>query len=333
MDLDRRFPLLDLSGTPYAMGKIHGQALWSEIRRSLTVLEKLLRVPLEQAIQYAARSLPYCHEQAPELMEEVQGIADGAGLALEQVFALNAGLDLMLSEPERVRFGGPDCWAMAVAGLATAGGKTMVLWTAEDNARWMDACVLLRMQPAEGLPCLMWTFAGFVGRPGLNPSLALSAAAQVSPDGDTGMPYPFICRKALACATTKDAARVIASYERMAGMAYTMGDTSGDLVTLQTTARACRAVESSPGWTACAGRWAEARLARLDALLHAHWGRHDLGTLQQVQRDHGPGSLCAHDGTSATLTAFVCDVEAEEMWLTRGSPCEHEYVMVALDGQ
>ena len=330
MDPGRRFPLLDLSGTPYAMGKTHGEAFRSEIRHSLTVLSELLRVPMEQAIQYAARSIPYCHEEATELMEEVQGIADGAGLALEQVFALNAGLDLMLSGPERVRFGGPDCWAAAVGGEATAGGKTMVLWTAEDSARWMDSCVLLRMQPAEGLPCLVWTFAGFVGRPGLNPFLALSAAAQVSPDCGTGMPYPFICRKALECATTGEAAQAISSYDRMAGMAYTIGDASGDLVTLQTSARACRMVESSPGWTACAGRWAEARLERLDALLHARWGEHDLGTLRQVQSDHGPGALCAHDGTSATLTAFVCDVGAGEMWLTRGSPCEHEYTMVAL---
>ena len=325
-----RFPLLEVAGLPYDMGMVHGTAFKPLIERSLAVMWELLPVPVEMAIEYAARSIPYCREQAPELMEELLGIADGAGLEMEEIFTLNAGLDLQLSPRQLKNVAAPDCWTTAVSGEATADGRTYVLWTAEDSARWFETSVLLRVEPPGGLPCLMWTFAGFVGRPGLNPHLALSAAAQFAEDCGPGMPYPFICRKALGMTSTADAVSMIAGYRRMAGMAYTLGDADGNIASINTSAGNCRMVDSAPGWTATAGRWAEERHARIGELLRERWGHNALPELQRLQRDHGPGALCAHDGSLAVLTSFICDVSAREMWLTHGNPCENEYVRYAL---
>jgi len=325
-----RFPLLEVAGSPYDMGKAHGMAFKLLIERSLAIMWELLPVPPETAMAYAAQSISYCREQAPELMEEVQGIADGSGLTMEEIFTLNAGLDLQLSSKHLTNFAGPDCWTAAVTGEATADGRTFVLWTAEDSAQWFETSILLRVEPLDGLPCMMWTFAGFVGRPGLNPYLALSAAAQFTEDCEPGLPYPFICRKALGMTKTVEAVGTIAGYSRMAGMAYTLGDAEGNIATLDTTARTSRQVQSAPGVTPAAGRWAEERRGRIEELLRERWGQNGLPELQRLQCDHGSGALCAHDGLLAVLTAFVCDVNARQMWLTHGNPCENEYVRYSM---
>jgi isopenicillin-N N-acyltransferase-like protein len=324
----KRFPLLEVSGSHYEMGLQHGRASKPVIERAIGVMGELLAVPHATACAYAAESIPYCREQAPELMEEMQGIADGAGLSFEEIFALNASLDLQLSGQKVQDYAGPDCWAAAVGGERTQSGGTYVLWSAEDIARWFDACILLKGQPEGGEPFLLWTFAGFVGRPGLNPHLALSAAAQWTEDIGPGMPYPLICRKALSCRTTAEAVQAISRYDRMAGMAYTIGDANGGLATLYTSARSVRVADEQPGWTACAGRWEAERIPRIAELLKPEGNT--LEDLQHLQRDHGAGNLCAHDGALAVLTMFICDVNERAMWLTYGNACESEYVRYSL---
>jgi isopenicillin-N N-acyltransferase-like protein len=322
----RQFPLLEVAGAPYAMGVQHGQAFRAEIARSLAIVGGLLPVPLETAQAYARQSIPYCQAQAPELMEEVQGIADGAGLTFEEIFTLNASLDLLGSPLSAQAYVTPDCWAAACAGSATAGGHPLVLWTAEDSARWFDTALLIRATPLDAPPYLLWTFAGFVGRPGMTARLALAAACQPATDCGPGLPYPFICRKALACDSTASAAVAIMQYERMSGMAYTLGDSAGQLATLITTARTAQFVADEPGWTVCAGRWAEERKNRFAELLRERWGQNGWQELARIQRDHGPGALCAHDDSGlVTLTTFICELATQTMWIAYGSPCEQEY--------
>ncbi len=42
------------------------------IAHSLTTFENLLSVPPGVAVHYAAKSMPYCRQEAHEVMEEVQ---------------------------------------------------------------------------------------------------------------------------------------------------------------------------------------------------------------------------------------------------------------------
>ena len=324
----RQFVLAKLAGTPYEIGRQHGGLFRAQIAKAIQVMGETLSVPPEAAMAYAAKSLPYCREHAPELVEEVLGIANGAGRSLDEIFTLNASLDLILSQARLNRTHGPDCWTMALTRSATADGRTMVTWTAEDSAKWFDSCVLLEIRPTAGLPCLVWTFAGFVGRPGINPHLALAAAARGTDDCGHGLPYPFLCRKALACASTADAVKAITGHERMAGMDYVFGDAQGAIAAWHTTARTSRPEPESAGWVACAGRWAEERLPRLDMLVHQR--RNTREDIEAIMRDHGPGNLCPHDKDLASLMTFVADVGDRALWVAHGNACQNEYVRYTL---
>jgi hypothetical protein len=267
-------------------------------------------------------------------MEEVEGIAEGSGAPPEEIFTLNASLDLILS---RDRWAGPagpgaepDCWAAAIGGGASGGGPGFVVWAAEDSAQWLGSCVLLRIAPAAGLPCLVWTFAGFVGRPGMNRHLALGAAAQPAGDCGQGLPYPFVCRKALACRSVEEAARAIGGYRRMAGMDYVLADERGAVACLATTASTMRRDLPASGRVATAGRWADERLPRLDTLLSALTAPVTRQGLFAVAADHGSGSLCPHDASLACLTSTIADLGSRALWASHGNPCRSPHVRYAL---
>jgi isopenicillin-N N-acyltransferase-like protein len=328
----REFPLIALEGKPYEMGYQHGVVLRGRIAQALKIVARLLPVPMETAMRYASRSAAYCNDRAPELMEELRGIADGSGFSAEEIFMLNASLDLIGSAP-RVKEAAtrPDCWAIAISSPITADGNTFVTWTAEDSEQWREACVLLHLRPQDGVPCLVWTFAGFVGRPGFNPEMALAAACRLSNDCGDGLPYPFVCREALRCKTVAEAARVIASSERMSGMTYILGDRKGGTAVLDTSAHRIERRSTAPGYAPCAGRWEEQRLPRLDNLLQPHRGCCSRGDLERILRDHGPGALCPHDGTGmVSLATWICDLHAAALWVTYGSACQAAYVPYTL---
>jgi isopenicillin-N N-acyltransferase like protein len=333
----RQFVLADLAGSPREIGRQHGMLLRSQIARALGVMRTLLKGAPEApdaAAAYAALSIPYCRAQAPELMEEVEGIAEGSGAPLEEIFTLNASLDLILSRDRWTGSAGPgvapDCWSLAIGGSAAGGVPGFVAWAAEDSAQWLGSCVLLRITPAAGLPCLVWTFAGFVGRPGMNGHVALGAVAQPAQDCGQGMPYPFLCRKALACRSVEEAARAIEGYRRMAGMGYVFADERGAVGCLRTTARTVRRDLRASGRVACAGRWADERLPRLDALLSALTGPVTRESLLGMAADHGPGNLCPHDASLACLTSTIADLGSRALWASHGNPCRSPHVRYAL---
>ena len=86
-----RFQVVEMSGSRYEMGRQYGRQCRALIRRLVGRFDAML-VPEEYlagARKVAMGALPVMRREAPELVEEVKGIADGAGLEFEDVFRLS----------------------------------------------------------------------------------------------------------------------------------------------------------------------------------------------------------------------------------------------------
>src|SRR5262249_46445967 len=103
---------------------------------------------------------------APDLVEEMRGIARGAGVPFERIFLLNSLLDINSFRylPLAQNYG---CSTFAVVAAADT-GKTLVGQTYDMPAFHQDYLTLLRLKPAQGPRQLLFTFAGIVGAAGLN---------------------------------------------------------------------------------------------------------------------------------------------------------------------
>lgn len=356
-------PVLDLTGTPGQIGAAHGEAQRERIRAYVDrFLEFHLAgpaIPLTEetlwshwAPQVAANQL-----EAPGLVEEMRGIARGAGVSFERIFLLNSLLDLNSFRflPLAQNFAG--CSTFAVAAAADT-GLTLLGQTYDMSEFHQDYVTLLRLRPAQGPRQLIFTFAGIVGAAGLNERGLGVNINYLSPrDVGPGRLHSVVVRQILAGAQLADALTPAVMPPRAGGAHFLIGDADGTLVSIETTAR--RHAVFYPEGNAIGhtnhylSDWLKndeylrgnsigsslARYAALRRFLGERTNGLTLAALQELTRNHTsyPRSICAHPldtepaGRRPRTVAAMIEVLAERtMHITWGCACESPYETVTL---
>lgn len=170
------FSLLVLRGDPHALGRQQGTALRAQIRRNVAELlgDLLTGASPARRTQIRAwqeRLRAFCFDHWPWLQEEMQGIAEGAGLDRETVELLN----FRAWQYEIYHAGA--CSSLAVPG---ANGNILAAGTLDDP-RHLYAVV--QCQPTAGLRYLSFPIAGTTwANRGMNESgLALGISSLICP--------------------------------------------------------------------------------------------------------------------------------------------------------
>lgn len=93
--------VLSLSGSAYEIGKQHGKWAKEEVAYSLDSYEKLFwyerNLSWEQAVELAKQHINTIEEVNSELLEEMEGVADGASVRFEDILTLNARSEIALT--------------------------------------------------------------------------------------------------------------------------------------------------------------------------------------------------------------------------------------------
>jgi len=238
-----------LQGDPYEMGLQQGALLGTELR-DLTQSYLYARIVAEYGARHfwllsQARLLD--RQFADQLRQELQGIAEGAGLSYYDVLLLNTIPDMQALTrrtpswdlwPALFSTAAADlpatrsslCTAFAGWGAATADGELLVghnLEGAESDLLQHYLSLTVR-QPAEGNPLVSLGFVGTVGVwAGMNAekiTVALSSSPSV--DGATrGQPLPFLLRVVLqSSGSLAEAITQLLSSERLYGGNVILGD-------------------------------------------------------------------------------------------------------------
>ncbi len=164
---------------------------------------------------------------APELGEEIEGIAAGAGIAPEAVGALNARTELLAQVARARRSGGGRGECSVLVALEAAGGRPLGVqtwdWHEELSATWL----VWGFETAAGMRVQTLTEAGILGKVGVN-SAGLAVLLNVLHHADDalvplGVPIHVLLRRILAEAETIfDAQKLIASAPMAASSAVTL---------------------------------------------------------------------------------------------------------------
>jgi isopenicillin-N N-acyltransferase-like protein len=356
-------PVLDLSGTPSQIGAAHGEAQRERIRghaeRFLGYILSTAVVRLSEAELWDrwAPQVAVNQRLAPEYVEEMRGIARGAGVSFERVFLLNSMLDLNSFRYLDLATNFAGCSTFAV--VAEAGtGKTLVGQTYDMPAFHQDYLTLLRLRPAQGPRQLVFSFDGIVGAAGLNEHGLAVNINYLSPlDGGPGRLHSVIVRQILASTQLADALTPPVLPTRAGGAHFLIADRDGSVVSIETTARRFavaypegNAIGHTNHYLAAELRDHEylrassigSSLARYTALrrfLRDRDGRLTLADLMELTRNHTsyPRSICAHgtagdpeDTKTRTVSAMVQVPADGLMHITNGCACEDSYHAVTL---
>ncbi len=333
------YPVIEISGTPREMGLQHGRQLRTRIRRTVQAMrERIGPEACEASWPSFQQTMPYCRANAPELVEEMEGIAEGAEIEFRDVLNINAHLDLA-NWRRLVWNAHNDADTTACSSHAVVTDADVLLgWNGDDWRGWMDCGVVVSGRPDRGRPFIYWSLAGSVGRPGMTPHLALGANSLPSPRWRAeGLLYPMLCRKLLACCSAEEALEVFDRYPRCSAMNYLVADRSGLLIDIESTDDR-HAVLSPQGhgpgsYLLHTNSYLDADLTesplgpqacpRLAAAqrLYAERTPADVAQVREIQSDH-TGGICVHRPDICTIVSFVAEIRRGRFHVTRGNPCQ-----------
>lgn len=161
---DGRAGVVDLMGQPRDQGRVHGQQAAAAIRANLEVVRRGM-----QRLRRSGRSYDYAHvlarneafaeREAPELLEEIRGIAEGADVPYNDLLLLNLPLYMVGNLMPL------DCTQILVGGPATTDGSTLVAKTRDVAHDDLRQVVLHRRYP-DGRELVEVDVAGSITWPG-----------------------------------------------------------------------------------------------------------------------------------------------------------------------
>lgn len=213
------FPLVEVRGTPSERGRMYGEQARERVRLSASLYEEQLRrlgFSSEDVSRLVTIFLPNIKGWAPDLVEEMEGIAAGAAVDLTSVVLVNARTEvLQLARREKgVGDDEPDgCTGAVILPEATRDGALIHGQNWDWKAECADTSIVLRILRDDGPDVLTFTEAGGLARSGFNSAGITVTANYLESDRDyreIGIPLPFIRRRALEAQHFALALRVIA---------------------------------------------------------------------------------------------------------------------------
>ncbi len=225
------FPELTLKGSPGAMGLAHGRAFAGQIKGNvgfyLRWLKRITGANEKRLLEVARGFTPVLSRYVPHQLEEMKGIARGAGRSLDEILAVNARTDMLVMGRATVRKDQPGCTALALRGRA--GGKRIL--ALGQNWDWRQdlakGVVVLRIKPDKGPRLVTFTEAGMVGKIGFNEHrlgtcLNFLSHATETPAHGYGVPVHCLLREVMACRTLEEAYKMVAWVPRCASANFLM---------------------------------------------------------------------------------------------------------------
>ncbi len=235
--------VLELEGDHYRMGVLHGRAHRDAIREYTASRIALAMggswtghaLSREEVMALAEACIPPHRAYAPELVEELQGLADATGLTLAELIVTNGFtdfVDLVYAHGRRHRAAtvhtAEDCTAFIVPDGRAADGHGFLGQTWDMHADSTRYVILLRCRPAGEPACLAFTVTGCIGMIGMNEAgIAVGINNLPAGDGQVGVTWPFVVRKALQQSDIDAALRCVTEAPLAGAHNYLLFDGNG----------------------------------------------------------------------------------------------------------
>lgn len=213
------FPLVEIAGPPRERGRMYGEKAERRIRLSARLYtEQLHGLGFDDANieRLVGLFLPRIRDWAPDLVLEMEGIAEGAGIGLSAIVLINARTEVM--QLARLEAGvteeEPDgCTGAVLLPERTEHGTVLHGQNWDWRAECAETSVVLRILRDDGPDILTFTEAGGLARSGFNSAGITVTANYLESDRDyrdMGIPLPFIRRRVLEARHFAMALRVVA---------------------------------------------------------------------------------------------------------------------------
>ena len=352
----RKIELVEMSGTHYEMGLQYGSTC-PKIKEMVRMMIQNLEMDLTQVKAFTNKYALSIQGYDPEIMDEIRGIAKGAGVDLEEILFLCAWYEMAI---HKFVTSLPGCTSFAAMGDATVDGELFIGQNMDIYPAIEDKLILLKMKPNKGPDILALTIVGAVGLIGIN-SEGISVNGNllmhrnyVSPIGI--VPHNVISRKTMSANNLSKVISSIALAKRGPAVNQLFGSSQGDVIDVEVTPDDLGFVYPVDGILTHANNFVTERfksgdiasafvpdsfirIKRLDTLMREHKGRLSIELMKKLLQDHNnyPDSICRHADEELppnmrmkTVASIITSPKERKMHIALGNPCQNEYVEYSL---
>jgi isopenicillin-N N-acyltransferase-like protein len=338
-------PMIETGGTPYEIGYDVGRAARDQIRAAAaSTRADYARSPDERVIDRIDAYVTATERTAPEILEELRGMADGSGVSFAELFVMNATAEV---NQEAGRF--EECTVAGITQAGTADGSVLLVHNEDATAGWADLTYVILAEP-DGAPAFAaFAYAGLLLHQGVNAAgLASVGNALYARDAHPGIPKLLLYRRAIAQRTIEEAIRAVTDPNRAFGNNHLFANREGDIYDIEVAGCHWALHHAGNRFLVHANHFVDPSLTvldrdedllnsrlrqkRIERLIDAAWGTITVESLKAIMSDHAnyPRSVCKHhapesDLTYGTIGSVVIDVTKRMLWACAGNPCRAEW--------
>lgn len=338
-----RYREIEVAGPPRELGRQIGEAAREETRGfcaiALERVNKTIHVSRKRAIEIARQSQACAEQYRPDLVEELRGTAEAAGVTLDDLMLLQIRNQLKPEEDA-------GCTSLSIQ---TSPERCVVAQTWDADPVLDAFTVVLTRRPAGKPATMTCTQAGLITYMGFSETgMGACVNTLPAPSRPVGVPHYFTLRELYEARTLEQAVQSIKRAHRAipANIMLATPDGPADLEVTIDNVHVLRPEGSRwlghsnhcvhPDLTPINAEFPEliqsrARKTRVDRLMSGTSGA--VEELKSILRDHDgqPRSICRHPnddgklGFWCTVFALIIEPHDRRMHITRGTPCDHAF--------
>lgn len=360
-----KFPVISVKGEPFECGLQYGSQAGDLIRRNIDLYFNLWNIMLEskrpEIIERCREFIPVIGEYDADILEELEGLAKGANLSLEEIVTLNARYELIWGERMARKFSFSGCTSAVALPEVTKNGHTIIGKNYDMGPLHFDFCVILKVEQNNKPNIVISTEAGFIGGKGMN-----SAGLGVCGNGlvsnldrfAPGVPWFIMKRGVLNAENFARSLKAVLDAPTAISGNMLIAHRDGVTIDLEITPEDVGVIQAEEGILTHSNHFLTTpnredfrdvlkryipntlyRHQRARRLLESDRGDIDIGCFQRMFSDHFsyPDSICWHPNPRddelsqlGTITSTIMDLEDRSMYITEGYPCENKYVKLSL---
>jgi isopenicillin-N N-acyltransferase-like protein len=347
---------ISTKGNYYEVGFQHGKLMASEIKKNfqyymstwLSGSEKSERKILDRAMEY----IPHIMDVNPGLVEEIKGVAAGAGLSMDQVTALNTRWELNYAYlPDMADSASGGCTAFALTPESSNDGNTYVGQNWDYKPPLQGQCLAMKIEITNNPIVYLFTEAGIIGHKGFNSKgigIGVNFIKLKRDSSDVGVPFLIKARTVLEHATLDECLAFLHSHPGPNSGNMLIGSKEGKAVDVECNPSGIRLLKPQEGVLVHSNHFQElekddvdigckllpdtfCRTARLYAHFHDKNYQRTEDKIEEGLRDHSgfPNSICRHEDKSVppatrwqTLLSFYANLDTGKVKFAAGPPCQ-----------
>lgn len=343
--MKKEIPLIEVRGSHREVGRQIGIKCQDKIQKTLAGLRgSLPGITWERMLAQSQRYLEFSHAVYPQYVDELNGIAEGAGIPFEEVF-----LSMCEELWESVTWRG--CTDMAARGRATQDGSTLIAHTNDLLPRSEEHLVILKVQAGDEPEFLGISSGGIAISAGFNAAgISLTGNQLDNNDIRSGVPRLLVVRATLASRHLSEAMDHCLLPQRASSYNNVLADTNGEVYCMEGSATDCEPIYIEDNILAHTNHYVSPAMRDFEAdrnsisnsvlrynramrLLRENYGELTPELFQKLLCDHAghPTSICKHDAETVTIFSIVIQLEQLRAWIGPGRACETEYVEYQLE--